>query len=380
MRKISVFVLLSFIGFIFCTKNPANESNPTLVNHAPVIVSMTAVPAVLKINMIGQIDSTLVTVIVTDIDDTSLTYTFNAAMGKLSNQNGKEITYTPPIETGNYVISCTVSDGKASYVDSLSVPVLPPDPLSKIAFIHRREIYVINADGTNLIRLTDDDDRGKYRLSWSPDGSKITFGGMRGELYNYKCDIYIINADGSNRIKLTDDGYSVWPSWSPDGSKIAYSPSNFKGIWIMNADGTNKIKITDSGSWASWSPDGSKIAFERGYDIYTMNADGTNQICITTNSSRTNYSPSWSPDGSKIAFASYPFDPKETYYIYVMNADGSNRTKINKGSRPQWSPDGSKIAFTRYSSIYIMNSDGSNKIKLTEEAVDGYISWSKFIH
>jgi len=391
MRKISVFVLLSFLSFIFCTKNPANESNPTPGNHAPVIVSMTAVPAVLKINMIGQIDSTIVTVIVTDIDDTSLTYTFNAALGKLSNQNGKEITYTPPIETGNYVVSCTVSDGEASYVDSVSVPVLPPDPLSKIAFIYHDEIYVINADGSNLIRLTDDDDRGKCHPSWSPDGSKIAFGAVTGEIgdiTNWKYNIYIINADGTNRTKLTDDVYSLYPSWSPDGSKIAYSLSflhNRGGIWIMNPDGSDKIKISDYGYWPSWSPDGSKIAFERGAKIYTMNADGTNQICLTNNSFFNDF-PSWSPDGSKIAFVSLnPNEPMAISYIYVMNADGSNQTKLNRGDYPSWSPDGTKIALA-HSGLCTMNSDGSNKINITKKWDKnwiysiGHLSWSPFIH
>jgi len=377
MRKISVFVLLSFLCFILCTKNSTTEPEPG--NNAPVIVSMTAVPAVLKINMIGQIDSTLVTVIVTDIDDTSLTYTFNAALGKLSNQNGKEITYTPPIEPGDYVISCTVSDGEASYVDYVSVPVLPPDPLSKIAFIRNDDnIYVINADGSNLIRLTDDDDFCKVRPSWSPDGSKIAFGAVVGEIYNYKNDIYVINSDGTNRTKLTDDGNSLYPSWSPDGSNIAYSlpgGSIRGGIWIMNADGSNKIRITNSGFWPSWSPDGSKIAFQSGAQIYTMNTDGTNQICITNNS-LSNYCPSWSPDGSKIAFEGGD-------KIYIMNTDGTNQICITNNSLsysfPFWSPDGSKIAFLSYSRIYIMNADGSNETMLIDKYAD-HFSWSPIIH
>ena len=123
MKKICVFVLLGFIGLNFCTKNPADESNTASGNRAPDIVSMTAVPAVLNINMAGQVDSALVTVIVTDYDDTCVTYTFNASLGKLSNQNGKEITYTPPAQQGDYVVSCTVSDGEASAVDSVSVSV-----------------------------------------------------------------------------------------------------------------------------------------------------------------------------------------------------------------------------------------------------------------
>jgi len=87
MKKICVFVLLGFIGLNFCTKNPADESNTSSGNRAPDIVSMTAVPTVLNINMAGQVDSALVTVIASDYDDTCVRYTFNADLGKFSAQN-----------------------------------------------------------------------------------------------------------------------------------------------------------------------------------------------------------------------------------------------------------------------------------------------------
>jgi len=387
MKKIIVFVLLSFLCFIFCTKNSTTEPENPPVNNAPVITSMTAVPPVLNINMVGQVDSTVVTVIVTDIDDTSLTYTFNAVLGKLRNQNGGEITYTPPAEEGDYFVSCTVSDGISSDIDSVAVQVLQPEPISKIAFIGPGdEIYVINADGSNLpTELTDLYGLSKISSSWSPDGSKIAF--CARQLYNYnKDDIYIINLDGSNEIKLTDDGCSLYPSWSPDCSKIIFKSrrDGYNAIYTMDSDGSNQIMIPNSigGSWPSWSPDGSKIAFESGNQIYIMNSDGTNQVCISNNSFHDG-KPSWSPDGSKIAFHSNRFDHISSHYILVMNVDGSNQTKITNGYRPSWSPDGSKIVFQKsdgptFDHIYIVNSDGSNIIKLTDFI--GYCpSWSPFI-
>ena len=394
MKKIGVFVLFLFIGFNFCTKNPADESNTSTGNRAPDIVSMTAVPAVLNINMAGQVDSALVTVIVTDYDDTCVTYTFNASLGKLSNQNGKEITYTPPAQQGDYVVSCTVSDGEASAVDSVSVSVPQQEPVSKIAFIKKsnEDIYVINADGTGLTRLTNysDDtnlqalDLSCYCPSWSPDGSKIAFGfSIMENLYNFKDDIYVMDADGTNRTKLTDDGCSYCPSWSHDGSKIVFRShrDGYQAIYIMNADGSNQTLIPNSsGGWGpSLSPDGSKIAFKKGSQIYTMNTDGTDQICLTNNSA-INGKPVWSPDGTKIAFQSDIFELPQLMGIYVMNADGSNLTRLDVGSDPSWSPDGSKIAFEDIGSrLFIMNSDGSNKIKLTDFSCY-HISWSKIIH
>jgi len=344
------------------------------------VVNMTTVPDILKINMIGQVDSTIVTVIASDYDEASVTYTFNASLGKLSNQNGCEITYTPPAEEGSYVVSCTVSDCKFTDVDSVAVQVLPPDPLSKIAFIHHDDIYVINADGTNLTRLTNDDDDDKYSPSWSPDVTNIAFSAKTSE--DGKYDIYIIDADGTNRKRLTYDGYSNCPSWSPDGSKIVFSSrrDGYQAIYIMNADGSNQKLIPNSGGYRpSWSPDGSKIAFDRGNQIYTMNTDGTDQICLTSNYS--GGTPVWSPDGSKIAFISDIYESPMYLGIYIINADGSNLTRICKGHCSSWSPDGSRITFEFGLRLYIINTDGTNEIKLTDLSCSpSLLSWSKIIH
>jgi TolB protein len=47
--------------------------------------------------------------------------------------------------------------------------------------------------------------------AWSPDGTKIAFVSDR----DGNGDIYVMNADGSNVIRLTNEGYNFEPSWSP---------------------------------------------------------------------------------------------------------------------------------------------------------------------
>ena len=69
----------------------------------------------------------------------------------------------------------------------------------------------MNADGTNLVQLTDlptvDMDP-----SWSPDGSKIVFTSERSGIY----EIWMMNADGSNPIQLTtSEGNAGYPAWQP---------------------------------------------------------------------------------------------------------------------------------------------------------------------
>ena len=285
------------------------------------------------------------------------------------------------------------------------IPVLPTSAQladSKIAFVSDRngnsEIYVMNADGSNPINLTNHL-AGDSQPSWSPDGKKIAFQSARDETQPRPAisipssEIYVMNADGANPINLTNHpAHGDFLSWSPDGRNIAFQ-SERKGdesseIYVMNANGANPINLTNdlaSDSSPSWSPDGAKIAFSsnRGDndEIYVMDADGSNSVRLT-NSSALDFAPSWSPDGAKIAFSS---NRDGNFEIYVMNADGANPVKLTnhpaRDFRPSWSPDGTRIAFSSdrdgNREIYVINANGSNPINLTNHpASDFSPSWS----
>src|SRR5437870_1884390 len=61
--------------------------------------------------------------------------------------------------------------------------------------------------------------------AWSPNGSKIAFSTNRDG--NINQEVYVMNADGTGPLNLTnnlarEDGQ---PAWSPDGTKIAFSTS-----------------------------------------------------------------------------------------------------------------------------------------------------------
>lgn len=126
-------------------------------------------------------------------------------------------------------------------------PAWSPDG-ARIAFQSTRDgatfdLYVMNADGSGVRRLTATPSRREDKPSWSPDGTRVAF--AAGTDHRPR-DIYVVDADGSNERRLTRRGQPVWgPSWSPDGKRIAFFEFPFPGatIYLMNADGSRLTKL-----------------------------------------------------------------------------------------------------------------------------------------
>jgi len=136
-----------------------------------------------------------------------------------------------------------------------------------------KQICSMLPDGSDVKILTQS--RGdSFMQVWSHDGSKIAFTSLRdsedpdhcsGSDCNY--DIYVMDADGRNQVRLTDhDAYDWNPSWSPDDSQIAFVTYRDEQemledcqdrcnseIYVMEANGDHLVRVTDS-SEPDWGP------------------------------------------------------------------------------------------------------------------------------
>jgi TolB protein len=244
-------------------------------------------------------------------------------------------------------------------------------------------------DGFGVRKLTDAAAGGKVAAepAWSPDGTRIAFVLSTPEhlgAYAGDGDVYVVDADGTGLTKLTDGLRDAHPAWSPDGTRIVFVRDQGNSLVVMNADGSDPGRIRPDGEafppyqWPAWSPDGTRIAFQAspsaGIDangVYVTNLDGKGTTRVTPGSS--DGYPAWSPDGTTLAYAG-----SGGLYLHDMRI-GTNDRLTDCGKRencgfdfePSWAPDGSRIVFARQDydgssvQIFVVNADGTGPEQLT---------------
>ncbi len=159
------------------------------------------------------------------------------------------------------------------------------------------EIYVLTLATGTLRRLTTSSGI-DTEPTWSPTGREIAFVSDRSG----SAQIYVMDAEGTNVRRLSQDGFNTQPRWSPKGDAVAFtSRQGNHDIWAVNPDGSNLRRLTSgpgSNEGASWAPNGRHLLFQSNrfgsFQLFTMLADGSEQQQLSKGPGEVT-SGSWSP-------------------------------------------------------------------------------------
>lgn len=124
----------------------------------------------------------------------------------------------------------------------------------QVAFVSNRtgsyEVWKSNADGSEVLQVTDFAGAIVNRPRWSPDGQSLIFEARP----DGQADLYLVDAEGGTPRRFTEEATDeVMAHWSPDGQWIYYT-SNQNGaweVWMKPVAGGVATQVTQEGGFAA---------------------------------------------------------------------------------------------------------------------------------
>jgi TolB protein len=238
-----------------------------------------------------------------------------------------------------------------------SNPRWSPDG-KRIAFKSTRvngqfDIFVMNADGSNVARITDHPAQ-DHDPVWLPDGQSVIISSTRDS----REDLYRVWLADRRVERLTHHvvGRAIMPSISADGRSVAFAAQTLQRLnfWDFQihvldlASGKSRALDAPGGTcWPGWSPDGKWIAnvalHQEPSRLQIRTPSGEQSRELRPDPKRWHYYPDWSNDGKWIAFSVSPEHHQgEDWDLALVAPDGSGYRRLTSGPGndrlPDWKP------------------------------------------
>jgi dipeptidyl aminopeptidase/acylaminoacyl peptidase len=176
------------------------------------------------------------------------------------------------------------------------------DAKNVLLFADGRQIWQVEADGTNLQTIYEHADGGCYSVSPSPDGTRIAFVSVREKDQNLWTYSTLTHKAQPVTEYTNRDGAVGAPAWSPRGDPIVFVlyKSEEANLWRVLSEGGVSMQITREGrtNSPSWDPTGAKLAASSGtqnpmlWHIHLISATDGKFLEQLTNTSPGGFSPS----------------------------------------------------------------------------------------